>query len=54
VGGAVATATHGSSLRHGSLSSQLVSLTMVLANGTVAAGSDESRHPPHNVPVLAR
>jgi len=37
VGGAVATATHGSSLTHGSLSSQLVGLTIVLANGTVAS-----------------
>ena len=35
VGGAVATATHGSSLRHGSLSSQVTALTIVVANGTV-------------------
>ena len=34
IGGAVATATHGSSLRHGSLSSQVVALRVVLANGT--------------------
>ena len=36
VGGAAATATHGSSLRHGSLSSQVVAVSVVLANGTVA------------------
>lgn len=39
VGGAVATATHGSSLRHGSLSQQLEAMTVVLANGTVASFS---------------
>ena len=43
VGGAVATATHGSSLRHGSLSSQVVSLTVALANGTVCELSDSTR-----------
>ena len=37
VAGAVATATHGSSLRHGSLSSQTTAVTVVLANGTVAS-----------------
>ena len=37
VGGAAATATHGSSLRFGSMSSQVVGFTVVLANGTVAA-----------------
>ena len=45
VGGAVATATHGSSLRHGSLSSQCVAATLVLANGTVAS-FDEATTPP--------
>lgn len=46
MGGAVATATHGSSLRHGSLSSQLTGLTMVLANGTVIS-VDEDESSPH-------
>jgi FAD/FMN-containing dehydrogenase len=36
IAGAVATATHGSSLRHGSISSQTVAVTIVLANGTLA------------------
>ena len=42
IGGAVATATHGSNLEAGSLSSakQLVALEVVLANGTVAWFSD--------------
>jgi len=35
IGGAVATASHGSSLRAGSLSSQLVACTIVLADGSV-------------------
>lgn len=35
IGGAVATGTHGSSMRWGSLSSQLRGLRMVLANGTL-------------------
>ena len=35
IGGAVATASHGSSLRAGSLSSQLVAVTVVLADGSV-------------------
>ena len=39
------TATHGSSLRHGSLSSQCVAATLVLANGTVAS-FDEATTPP--------
>ena len=42
IGGAVATATHGSSLRHGSLSSQVVGMTIVLANGTVSEFSSET------------
>ena len=46
VGGAAATATHGSSLRHGSLSSQVVAVTVVLANGTVAEFR-ESETPKH-------
>ena len=45
VGGAVATATHGSSLRHGSLSSQCVAATLVLANGTVASFDAETTPP---------
>ena len=35
IGGAVATGSHGSSMRYGSLSSQLVSLQVMLANGTL-------------------
>ena len=35
VGGAVAMDTHGSSIRHGSLSSQLSAITLMLANGTL-------------------
>ena len=37
IGGAVATATHGSSLRRGSLSSQVAGLEVVLANGTTTS-----------------
>ena len=44
IGGAVATGTHGSSFEHGSLSSQLTSLRMMLANGTIVDLSPES-HP---------
>ena len=47
VGGAVATATHGSSLRHGSLSSQVTALTMVLANGTVLSLGEENASSTH-------
>ncbi|KAK9823265.1 hypothetical protein WJX72_001448 [[Myrmecia] bisecta] len=36
IGGAVATGTHGSTLTHGSLSSQVTELEVVLANGTLA------------------
>ena len=44
IGGAVATGTHGSSFQHGSLSSQLTSLRLLLANGTVVDLSPGS-HP---------
>jgi hypothetical protein len=44
IGGAVATGTHGSSFKHGSLSSQLTSLRMMLANGTIVDLSPDS-HP---------
>ena len=36
IGGAVATGTHGSSLKHKSMSSQVLALRVVLANGTLA------------------
>ena len=42
IGGAVATGTHGSSFRHGSLSSQVESLRLMVANGTVLDISAES------------
>ncbi|KAL6772376.1 hypothetical protein ACKKBG_A29975 [Auxenochlorella protothecoides x Auxenochlorella symbiontica] len=42
IGGAVATATHGSSMRYGSLSSQVVEIAAVLANGTLATFSAAS------------
>ncbi|KAI8108600.1 hypothetical protein M9434_006624 [Picochlorum sp. BPE23] len=45
IGGAVATGTHGSSLQHGSLSSQLTSLRLMLANGTIIDISPEDN--PH-------
>ncbi len=45
IGGAVATGTHGSSFQHGSLSSQLSSLRLMLANGTIIEISPESN--PH-------
>jgi FAD/FMN-containing dehydrogenase len=35
IGGAVATGTHGSSFQHGSLSSQITSLRLMTANGTI-------------------
>lgn len=35
IGGAVATGTHGSTFQHGSLSSQVLSLRLLLANGTI-------------------
>ena len=54
VGGAVATATHGSSLRHGSLSSQVVSLTVALANGTVCELSERNNQPNSKVFDAAR
>ena len=54
VGGAVATATHGSSLRHGSLSSQVVSLTVALANGTVCELSERNNEPNSKVFDAAR
>ncbi|KAG2493004.1 hypothetical protein HYH03_008668 [Edaphochlamys debaryana] len=42
LGEAVSTGTHGSSLRHKSLSSQVLELTVVLANGTVRTFSSET------------
>jgi hypothetical protein len=45
IGGAVATGSHGSSFQHGSLSSQLSSLRLMLANGTILDISAESN--PH-------
>ncbi|GLC54135.1 hypothetical protein PLESTB_000827700 [Pleodorina starrii] len=42
LGGAVATNTHGSSLQHSSLSSQVLALTLVLANGTVRTFTPET------------
>lgn len=42
IGGAVATATHGSSFLHGSLSNQVTSIQAVLANGTLANFSPHS------------
>ncbi|CAG9460808.1 unnamed protein product [Pedinophyceae sp. YPF-701] len=42
MGGAIATATHGSSLRYGSLSDQVVAMEVVLANGTRAELTRES------------
>ncbi|MEW5299855.1 MAG: hypothetical protein WDW36_002829 [Sanguina aurantia] len=44
IGGAVSTGSHGSSMQHGSLSSQCESLTLVLANGTLLTLSDAT-HP---------
>lgn len=44
IGGAVATATHGSSMTWGSLSSQLTQLKLVIANGTELTLTPES-HP---------
>jgi FAD/FMN-containing dehydrogenase len=41
VGGAVATGTHGASVEHGSLSSQLVSIDLVTADGSLRRLSDE-------------
>jgi FAD/FMN-containing dehydrogenase len=35
IGGAVSTGTHGSSMRYGSLSSQVKALKVILANGTL-------------------
>ena len=45
IGGAVATNTHGSSMKHASLSSQLTALKVVLANGTEVAFTPEGN--PH-------
>ncbi|KXZ42035.1 hypothetical protein GPECTOR_218g459 [Gonium pectorale] len=42
LGGAVATGTHGSSLKHHSLSSQVLAFTVVLANGTVRTFTNET------------
>ena len=44
VGGAVATGTHGSSMRFGSLSEQVVAMTVALPNGTMAEITDAT-HP---------
>eukprot|EP00951_Prasinocladus_malaysianus_P008026 scaffold57745_cov38-Prasinocladus_malaysianus.AAC.2 len=46
IGGAVATGTHGSSLANGSLSSQVLGIEVVLANGTIAHFTKWS-HPHH-------
>ena len=45
IGGAVATGTHGSSFQHGSLSSQVESMRLMVANGTIIDVSPESN--PH-------
>ncbi|EFJ52629.1 hypothetical protein VOLCADRAFT_85802 [Volvox carteri f. nagariensis] len=42
LGGAVSTNTHGSSLKHSSLSSQVLALTMVLADGSTRTFSSET------------
>ena len=42
IGGAVATGTHGSSFKYNSLSSQLMALDVVLANGTLTTFSEAS------------
>jgi len=44
VAGAIATATHGSTLKHGSLSQQVVALRVVLADGSLAEFTPSS-HP---------
>ena len=44
IGGAVATGTHGSSLKHGSLSNQVVAFKVVLPNGT-STRIDPAQHP---------
>lgn len=41
VAGAVATATHGTTMRHGSMSEQVTEFTAVLANGTTATFRDD-------------
>lgn len=45
MGGAVATSTHGSSLKYGSLSSQLLALDLIAANGSLLALAHDTR--PH-------
>eukprot|EP00889_Picochlorum_renovo_P004731 jgi/Picre1/31761/NNA_007111.t1 len=42
--GAVATGTHGSSMRYGSLSSQILAMDMMLANGTIITITPENKH----------
>lgn len=42
IGGALATGTHGSNLKHGSLSNQVLAFQVVLANGTLTEISAES------------
>lgn len=44
IAGAVATGTHGSSMRWGSLSSQVLSIRMMLANGTVIEITPKDEH----------
>ncbi|KAL4438020.1 hypothetical protein ABPG77_004241 [Micractinium sp. CCAP 211/92] len=44
IGGAVATNSHGSTMRYGSLSSQVTGMTLVLANGTLLTATPKS-HP---------
>ena len=44
IAGAVSTGTHGSTMRWGSLSSQVLSMRMMLANGTIINISPENEH----------
>jgi xylitol oxidase len=42
IAGTIATATHGSGVRHGNLSTAVVGLEFVLADGSLIAGEPES------------
>ena len=44
IAGAIATGTHGSSVKHGSLSNQVIAIKAILANGTLVEISQE-KHP---------
>ena len=44
IAGAIATGTHGSSVKHGSMSNQVLAVKVILANGTLVEISQE-RHP---------